>query len=81
MIHISGYFAYLAMVWSCCSRINEGPLYNKKIIEPIKKLNRCLLLNWHGGHSFMYECMNTSKCSFSVNIKGALPLDGFSETI
>ena len=27
MIHISGYFTYLAMVWSHCSRIKEGPLY------------------------------------------------------
>ena len=27
MIHISGYFTYLAMVWSRCSRISEGPLH------------------------------------------------------
>ena len=31
MIHISGYFAYLTMVWSRCSRISEGPLYNEKL--------------------------------------------------
>ena len=28
MIHISSYFTYLAMVWSHCSRISEGPLYS-----------------------------------------------------
>ena len=27
MIHKSGYFTYLAMVWSHCSWISEGPLY------------------------------------------------------
>ena len=27
MTHISGYFAYLAMVWSRCSRISEGLLF------------------------------------------------------
>ena len=26
MIHISGYFTYLTMVWSRCSQIGEGPL-------------------------------------------------------
>ena len=28
MIYISGFFTYLAMVWSHCSRISEGPLCN-----------------------------------------------------
>ena len=27
MIHISGYFTYLAMIWSRYGQISEGPLY------------------------------------------------------
>ena len=78
MIHISSYFNYLAMVWSCCGWISEGPLYSVCEVFKRKNLKQLLFTNQGGQTSChwnlpfittLVKAMRKSKsCKFALTI-------------